>query len=237
MGKTKIEWATDVWNPITGCTKVSPGCARCYAERIALRFGTGTPYLPDKATIRFHPDRLNQPFHWKRPRRIFVCSMSDLFHEDISLWTMARIHVVMRKCPQHIFQTLTKRPWRANEFYNLFGVPSNVWFGTSVENQVWVDRRVPWLLVTPAKIRFLSCEPLLKPLNLSPFLHGLQWVIIGGESGPRARKMDPEWVRDIVAQCDEYQVPVFVKQASGPRPGQQGDIPDDLWERKAWPEA
>ncbi|MBI4311591.1 MAG: phage Gp37/Gp68 family protein [Chloroflexi bacterium] len=215
--KTTIEWTDATWNPVTGCTKVSPGCAHCYAEAITLRFRRGGPYLPGLATIRLHEDRLGQPRKWTEPRRVFVNSMSDLFHEHVPFEFVDRVFQVMADCPHHCFQILTKRPERMLEYSQRLGVsrtwPNHVWAGTSVENQYWADRRVPILREVPAPVRFLSCEPLLKPLSLD--LSGIDWVIVGGESGPKARPMRGEWVADIRHQCERAGVPFFFKQWGG----------------------
>jgi protein gp37 len=283
--RTAISWTDATWNPVTGCTKVSPGCAHCYAEAITLRFKRGGPYLPGKTTIRLHPDRLDQPLRWRRPRRIFVCSMSDLFHEDVPLSFLSRVWGIMRETPRHTYQMLTKRPERMLEWLKTLdtmrrGVCAppeseipftewflntypNIWLGVSVENQYWADRRIPLLLQTPAAVRFLSLEPLLKrlflkhewltgrmkPVSMSGAYTGfppgrtigggehVNQVIIGGESGPGHRPMDPAWVEDIAGQCRAAGVPVFVKQDSGARPGQQGRLSDDLWGLKEFPHA
>lgn len=215
--KSTIEWTDATWNPVTGCTKVSPGCAHCYAEAITLRFKRGGPFLPGQSTIRLHWKRLGQPRTWRKPRMIFVNSMSDLFHEEVSFKFIRLVFYVMEKCSRHIFQVLTKRPERMLEFSELHmrsrEWPANVWAGVSVENQYWAARRIPLLGEVPAHIRFLSCEPLLKPVTLD--LQGIHWVIGGGESGPRARPMDPSWIRDIRDQCIAAGVPFFFKQWGG----------------------
>ena len=215
--KTAIEWTDATWNPVTGCTKVSPGCAHCYAEAITLRFKRCGPFLPGKTTIRLHEDRLNQPAQWQTPRMIFVNSMSDLFHEEVPFSSVREVFEVMEACSWHTYQVLTKRPDRMLEYAeSTIGGgkwPSHVWAGVSVENQVWADRRIPILRQVPAAIRFLSCEPLLKPLRLD--LDGIQWVIVGGESGHRARPMDASWARDIRDQCLDAIVPFFFKQWDG----------------------
>ena len=213
---TGIEWTDATWNPVTGCTKISPGCAHCYAEAITLRFKRGGPFLPGKTTIRLHPDRLDQPSRWRRPRRIFVNSMSDLFHEDVPFEFVEDIFEVMSDNPRHTYQILTKRPERMLDYVewtNQREWPMQVWAGVSVENQYWADRRVALLRQVPASIRFLSCEPLLKPLELD--LSGVHWVIVGGESGPRARKMNETWVVAIKEQCLRAGVAFFFKQWGG----------------------
>ncbi len=220
-GKSKIEWTEATWNPVTGCSKVSPGCAHCYAETISRRFGhTSAPWTPDNAgeNVRLHPERLDQPLRWRRPRRVFVNSMSDLFHELVPDSFIAKVFDVMSEASRHEFQILTKRPERMAEWFDWTGLHErlpplpNVWLGVSVENQVWADQRIPFLVESPAAVRFLSCEPLLRPLDLTDYLEDVDWVIVGGESGARARPLDLAWVRDLVGQCAGAGVPIFVKQ-------------------------
>lgn len=213
--KTAIEWTDATWNPVSGCTKVSPGCAHCYAERITLRFKRGGPFLPGKTTINVHPERLKLPLSWRSPRRVFVNSMSDLFHEEVPLTFIQDVFCVMEQAKHHIFQILTKRHERLAHLAPELPWPSNVWMGVSVENQVWADRRIPCLKTVPASVRFLSCEPLLRPLDLRCHLKGIDWVIVGGESGAKARKMDPDWVRNLRDQCSAASVPFFFKQWGG----------------------
>ena len=213
-----IEWTDATWNPVTGCTKVSPGCTNCYAEAITLRFKRGGPFLPGKTTITTHYDRLDNPGKWKTPRRIFVNSMSDLFHEEVSFGFVDEVFSRMTEYDQHIYQVLTKRPERMVDYFNWTQTsdwPSHVWAGTSVESQYWADRRIPALLSLPAEVRFLSVEPLLKEVDLTPYLHMLQWVIVGGESGHRARPMKEEWAVRIRDDCVEAGVPFFFKQWGG----------------------
>ena len=215
--KTSIEWTDVTWNPVTGCTKVSPGCAHCYAETITLRFKRGGPFLPGKTTIKLHSDRLTQPLSWREPRMVFVNSMGDLFHEEVPFTFIRRVFDVFEKCQQHTFQVLTKRPERMLEFSKAVRGsqqwPANVWAGVSVENQVWADRRIPLLREIPAAVRFLSCEPLLRKVTLD--LHDIHWVIVGGESGSRARPIDHSWAIDIRDQCLNANVPFFFKQWGG----------------------
>lgn len=282
---SSIEWTDTTWNPVTGCTKVSPGCAHCYAETFAERF-RGVPGHPFEQgfDLKLWPERLALPLSWKKPRRIFVNSMSDLFHEGVPFEFIDRVFAVMALASQHTFQVLTKRPERMREYFSdevvwarievqarklhqggcracqqadwdykprphlngkvLIGPFPHVWLGTSTENQHWLDIRVPELLATPAAVRFLSCEPLLGPLDLTridlstlpphphnPIVdlnaltglvsgmdeytfgnHGIDWVIVGGESGPKARSMDVGWERSIVEQCRAAGVACFVKQ-------------------------
>ena len=208
--RSSIEWTEATWNPMTGCTKVSPGCAHCYAETFAERF-RGVPGHPYERgfDLQLRPERLEQPLSWKQPRMIFVNSMSDLFHEDIELAYIREVFKVMRKANWHTFQILTKRSERMVEVAPRLPWSDNVWQGVSVENQRWTSR-VDHLRKVPAKVRFLSCEPLLGPLRLD--LRDVHWVITGGESGPRARPMKPEWVREIRQQCEEAGVAFFFKQ-------------------------
>jgi protein gp37 len=208
--KSNIEWTEATWNPVTGCTKVSPGCAHCYAETFAERFRgvAGHPY-EQGFDLRLWPERLRLPKSWTRPRLIFVNSMSDLFHEDIPLAFVQDVFKTMKEADWHVFQVLTKRPERALELADELPWPNNVWMGVSVENQRWTSR-VDVLRRIPAKTRFLSCEPLLGPVELD--LLQIDWVIVGGESGPRARPMAAEWATSIRDQCEEARVPFFFKQ-------------------------
>ncbi len=283
---SKIEWTDATWNPVTGCTKVSEGCDHCCAERITERFGGKGSF--EKVVL--HPEKLDDPFHWRKPRRVFVNSMSDLFHDDVPDEFIAQVFAAMALSPRHTFQILTKRPGRmasllsdenddwANEVWECAaqrigadrdcapcpwwpGRPlPNVWLGVSVENQKWADVRIPKLLETPAAVRFLSVEPLLGPVDLTPvfvhpagcggtyegigFVNGthqrihrsrclnhrsrrvdrditsgateyvdrIHWVIVGGESGPGARPMHPDWARSLRDQCVAAGVPFFFKQ-------------------------
>ncbi len=208
--RSTIEWTEATWNPVTGCTKVSPGCAHCYAETFAERF-RGVPGHPYERgfDLQLRPERLDQPLTWKRPRMIFVNSMSDLFHEEVPEDYIRAVFQVMERASWHTFQVLTKRHERLAELAPLLPWPQNVWMGVSVENQRWTCR-VDALRRTPAAVRFLSCEPLLSALQLN--LEGIHWVIVGGESGPGARPMRPEWARDIRQQCESAHVPFFFKQ-------------------------
>lgn len=268
---TKIEWTDATWNPVTGCTKVSQGCKNCYAERLApkvfagqtVEFDTTPPKHPEMKASGFRPrvftdvmthaERLDAPLHWKKPRRIFVNSMSDLFHEDVPDEFIDRVFAMMALSPQHTFQILTKRPSRllqymtddggfgrwgfidgwARRFYEgehnkpfpagkiLIGPLPHVWLGVSVEDQATADERIPLLLQTPAAVRFLSCEPLLGPIDCRPAWNrglpwlrrdGISWVIAGGESGPKARPSHPDWFRSLRDQCAAAGVQFFFKQ-------------------------
>ena len=257
-----IEWTDATWNPVTGCTKVSPGCDHCYAETFAERWrGTAGHYFEGGFDVQLRPDKLDQPLKWKKPRKVFVNSMSDLFHKDIPDQYIAKVFAVMALAPQHTFQVLTKRHARmrsllsADSFYEaisnaatdlidtaravgptgigkgsvlvtrprnlwrpIWPLP-NVWLGVSVENQKWADIRIPALMDTPAAVRFLSCEPLLGPVDLAkvaptkPYWHDLiDWVIVGGESGPGARPMHPDWARSLRDQCQDTGVAYLFKQ-------------------------
>ena len=213
-----IEWTDATWNPVTGCTKVSPGCAYCYAESITLRFKRGGPYLPGKATIKTHYDRLDTPGKWKTPRKIFVNSMSDLFHEEVPFEFVSKVFGRMIQYDHHIYQVLTKRPERMLEYFaqaesKLW--PDHIWAGVSVENQFWAEIRIPLLTQLPAKVRFLSVEPLLKEVDLSSHLSNIQWVIVGGESGHKSRPMKLEWATQIRDDCLSSGVPFFFKQWGG----------------------
>lgn len=208
--KTIIEWTQSTWNPVTGCTKVSAGCAHCYAEAFAERF-RGVPGHPYQQgfDLKLWPERLELPLHWTRPRAIFVNSMSDLFHPQVPDAFITGVFQVIRAARQHTFQILTKRPERAADMSSVLPWPENLWMGTTIEKQTYEDR-IASLLRTGARIKFLSCEPLIGPLRLN--LSGIHWVIVGGESGPRARPMDPQWVRDVRAQCQDANVHFFFKQ-------------------------
>ncbi|MCW7071886.1 MAG: phage Gp37/Gp68 family protein [Methanophagales archaeon] len=223
MQYSKIEWTETTWNPVTGCTKVSPGCAHCYAERMARRLAGRCGYPADKPfKVTLHPERLDAPLRWKKPKRVFVCSMSDPFHKDIPDYFRIQMWRTMEKAYWHTFLVLTKRPQNAllwfHQIHNSdFGewppILNNIWLGVTAENQQTADERIPLLLQIPAAVRFVSCEPLLGPIDLGMYLHhGISWCIVGAESGPGARLMDENWVRRLVTQCKQSQVPVFYKQ-------------------------
>ena len=265
MTKTNIEWATDVWNPVTGCSRVSAGCDRCYAETMSRRLSHNSKYaLATKAdgkwsgVVSCHEELLDQPLRWKKPRMIFVCSMSDLFHSQVPWDFIGKVFDVMMSCPQHTFQVLTKRPgrmafWADNmaEVCRERGLPwswpPNVWAGTSVESQKYAPR-LDCLARVPAQVRFVSVEPMLGPVDLNQWLglHGnrdtdglsefdapmpepvINWIIVGGESGPGARPMDLVWARDLVGQCQQAGVACFVKQLGSEPMSGLGD--QDLYE-------
>ncbi len=207
---SSIEWTDATWNPVTGCTKVSPGCAHCYAETFAERFRgvRGHPY-EQGFDLKLWPERLELPLTWKRPKMIFVNSMSDLFHPDVRDAFIQQVFEVMARAHWHTFQILTKRPERAAEMSAGLPWPGNVWMGTSVENQRFTSR-VSSLTRTDARVKFLSCEPLLGPLCLD--LRAIDWVIVGGESGAGARPMRADWARSVRQQCMDAGVPFFFKQ-------------------------
>ena len=205
-----IEWTEATWNPVTGCTKVSPGCAHCYAETFAERF-RGVPGHPYEQgfDLKLWPARLELPLQWKRPRTIFVNSMSDLFHADVPDAFIVQVFDVMARANWHTFQVLTKRHERAAAMSDRLLWAPNIWMGTSVENQRFTTR-IAHLRRTDASVKFLSCEPLLGALRLK--LDDVDWVIVGGESGPGARPMRADWARDIRSQCEAAGVAFFFKQ-------------------------
>jgi len=281
---TKIEWCDEVWNPVTGCTKVSAGCKNCYAERMAKRLAGrfGYPPAPDQFKVTLHPELLNKPLGWKKPRRVFVNSMSDLFHEDVPFEFIDFVFLIAESTSEHIHSILTKRPdrmrmyftyvqgthlgdWNAhfdlavrglrklldnrsvglyhkklrNLSYKSDWPLSNVWLGVSVEDQKTANERLPILVETPAAKRFVSCEPLLGPVDLAEWIspcagncdgqkYPIDWVIVGGESGPGARPMEIEWAENIVTQCEVVGIPVFMKQLGG--------YPDKRNRMEEWPE-
>lgn len=204
------------WNPVTGCTKISQGCKHCYAERMAKRLtAMGSDRYRNGFEVTLHPDLVDMPRGWRQPRVVFVNSMSDLFHDDIPLAYIQRVFATMRDCPHHTFQVLTKRSERLAELAPYLPWSKNVWMGVSVED-ARVMHRVADLRSTPAAVRFLSLEPLIGPLDdLS--LDGIHWVIVGGESGPKARPMQKQWVSSILRQCRAAKVPFFFKQWGGVR--------------------
>jgi protein gp37 len=221
---TKVEWADATWSPVTGCTPVSAGCEHCYAKRLATRFphvhGTQESQWPDFIDcIPFsqpvvHRDRMDKPLHWRKPRRVFVCSMGDLFHEDVSVATALDVLRIAASCPQHTFMILTKRPERMRTvMHHVRGITENIWLGVTAENQATADARLPILREIPAALRFVSCEPLLEEVKLD--LTGIGWVIVGGETGPGARRMEPEWVYRIQDDCEGAGVPFFFKKWGG----------------------
>jgi protein gp37 len=214
MGESRIEWTEATWNPLTGCSKVSSGCKNCYAERMAMRLqAMGQERYRAGFSLAMHEDVISKPLEWRSPRLIFVNSMSDLFHVDVPYDFIKSVFDVMRRASWHQFQILTKRAERLAELSDRLDWPSNVWIGVSVESAAYVGR-IDCLRQVPASLRFLSLEPLLGPLpNLT--LEGVHWVIVGGESGPRARPIEEDWVLDIQRQCERADVPFFFKQWGG----------------------
>lgn len=261
--KTKIEWADASWTPIRArfggnvghhCEHVSEGCRNCYAESMNKRLGTGLEFKPgyrDKIDLFLDEKMLQAPLHWRKPRMIFVCSMTDLFADFVPDEWIIRILGVMAQCKQHTFQVLTKRPMRMRQFMTNLNVAltchaggngyewtiPNLWIGTSCENQPAANARIPDLLATPAAVRFVSCEPMLGPIDLQQWLKigdeysTINWVIVGGESGHGARQMHPDWARSLRDQCAAASVPFFMKQMT-----KKALIPDDLMMRE-FPEA
>ena len=230
---TKIEWTNETWNPIVGCSKVSEGCRNCYAERMAKRLkAIGKPQYQNVVDEKgwtgktVMPPSIKNPMHtMKKPRMIFVCSMSDLFHETVEESWIDAVMMTIGIAKQHTYQILTKRPVRMFQYFSSRTVPDNVWLGVTAENQAAADERIPHLLTIPAKVRFVSVEPMLGPVDVWQWLggdrdikgdhhynHGLDWIIVGGESGPNARPMHPDWARGLRDQCQAAGVSYFFKQ-------------------------
>lgn len=211
---SSIEWTEATWNPVTGCTKISPGCKFCYAERMAKRLKLmGQERYRDGFKVTLQPDVVEAPLRWRKPRVIFVNSMSDLFHKSVPDEFIADCFDVMRRCPQHTFQVLTKRATRLAQIADQLPWPDNVWMGVSVENADYTWR-IGELRKAEAAVRFLSVEPLLGPIDDLP-LDDIHWVIVGGESGPGCRPMEKDWVTSIRDQCIAADVPFFFKQWGG----------------------
>jgi len=219
--KSSIEWTESTWNPLTGCTKVSPGCKNCYAERMAKRLhAMGQPNYKNGFRLTLHPHVLPLPLQWKKPQMIFVNSMSDLFHEDVPSQFIHAVFDVMRQASWHVFQILTKRSGRLLREDPFIQWPPNVWMGVSVETNQFTSR-IDDLRGTGAPTKFISFEPLLGRIDHVD-LEGIHWAIVGGESGPRARPMDEEWVVSLRSQCSKAQVPFFFKQWGGTRKKKSG---------------
>lgn len=211
---SRIEWTEATWNPVTGCTKVSQGCKHCYAARLAKRLqAMGSPRYKNGFKVTLHYDLIDRPTKWAKPRKIFVNSMSDLFHEKVPLEFIQKVFKTMNDTPRHQYQILTKRPERALELSSSLNWTENIWMGTSIENSD-VVQRMGYLKAIPSAVHFLSCEPLLGPLN-NLDLNGIDWVIVGGESGPKARPMEEEWAISIRDQCIDQNVAFFFKQWGG----------------------
>lgn len=226
---SNIEWTESTWNPITGCTKISPGCKNCYAERLAKRLkAMGQPNYVNGFKLTLHPKTIELPLSWKKPQMIFVNSMSDLFHSDVPIEFIQKMFDVMSRAHWHKFQILTKRSERLLELDSKLTWSSNIWMGVSVENRDY-KFRIDDLRKTHAHIKFLSLEPLLGPL-IPMNLRGIDWVIVGGESGPNSRVIKPEWVMDIRNECLKKEVPFFFKQWGGVQKKKNGR----LLEGKTW---
>lgn len=211
MAETKIEWTDKTWNPVTGCTKKSEGCVHCYAEVMARRLkGMGQVKYKNAFKLTLHPEDLDEPRKWLRKHNIFVCSMGDLFHEDVPYEFVDQVMQVIRETPQHRYQILTKRAGRMEEYFKTRAIPRNVWLGVTVEVQRTLSR-IDYLRHLPASVRFLSCEPLLEDLG-DMNLDGIDWIIVGGESGTQARPMKEEWVLNVKRQAEDNDIAFFFKQ-------------------------
>lgn len=232
---SSIEWTDSTWNPVTGCTKVSPGCKHCYAERMANRLvGMGQPRYRNGFEVTLQPDLVRLPLHWKQPRVIFVNSMSDLFHEEVPEGFIADVFETMRLAHWHTFQVLTKRAERLQTLAPRLPWPVNVWMGVSLETPRYLTR-IACLRRVPAAVRFVSVEPLLDRLPALD-LRGVDWVIVGGESGPKARPMEAAWVREIRDRCTCRNLPFFFKQWGGVRKGRTGRLLDGrMWDEMPRP--
>jgi len=214
MAQSSIEWTEMTWNPTTGCNKISAGCKYCYAEVMTRRLeAMGIEKYKDGFTVRTHEDSLRTPYEWKKPKVVFVNSMSDLFHKDVPFEFIQKVFAVMNDTPQHTYQVLTKRAERLYELHHKLNWTNNIWMGVSVEDSR-VTERIDYLRDTDAKVKFLSCEPLIGALpNMN--LTNIDWAIVGGESGRKARPMQESWVWDIKQQCDQKGVAFFFKQWGG----------------------
>lgn len=232
-GQSAIEWTEHTWNPVTGCTKVSPGCKHCYAEALARRLERmGTPGYENGFGVSLMADRLDAPKKRRKPTNWFVNSMSDLFHEEVPFDFIEKIVQTIWDTPQHNYQILTKRPLRMVEFFDSRKVPANAWLGTSVEDKKYGMPRIPILKRVDAEVRFLSIEPLLENLGKIN-LHGIHWVIVGGESGPNARPISEDWVLSVRDQCVAAGVPFFFKQWGGHTPKAGGrKLQGHTWDGK-----
>lgn len=225
-GTSSIEWTEATWNPVTGCSKVSQGCKHCYAARMAKRLqAMGNSRYANGFNVTLHRDLIEAPYSWRKPRKVFVNSMSDLFHEDVPFEFIEKVFTTMADTPQHTYQILTKRTERLSILAESLNWSENIWIGTSVENEEVINR-ITNLRTVPARIRFLSCEPLIGPLDKIN-LDGIHWVIVGGESGPGARPMEADWVRSIRDQCRAQEVAFFFKQWGGVQKHRYGRVLDD----------
>jgi protein gp37 len=230
MASSSIEWTEKTWNPTTGCDKVSAGCKYCYAEVMTKRLESmGVPKYKDGFALRTHPEALKIPYSWRLPKTVFVNSMSDLFHKDVPLSFIKQVFDVMNDNPQHVFQVLTKRSDLLLAYSPELRWGHNIWMGVSVENQK-VMHRIKDLQQTGARVKFLSCEPLIGPLPKMP-LGGIDWVIVGGESGRKPRPMKEDWVLDILDQCQQADVKFFFKQWGGTNKKKAGrKLLDQTWD-------
>ena len=210
---SNIEWTELTWNPTTGCTKISDGCVFCYAYPLSLRLkAMGLDKYKNGFKLTLHPQELNKPFTWKKPKIVFVNSMSDLFHHEVPLEFIKSVFEVMNQTPQHNYQLLTKRSERVLQIADKLNWTKNIWLGVSVENER-VTPRIKDLIETPASTKFLSCEPLIGPISsLEKYIDKLDWIIVGGESGSGARRIDKSWVDIIKSTCDKHNIPFFFKQ-------------------------
>lgn len=223
MNATSIEWSSMTWNPTTGCDKISAGCKNCYASVMAQRLrAMNNPRYANGFELTLHSDKIDEPRKWKNGKVIFVNSMSDLFHDDVPLEFIKKVFKTMNESPQHVFQVLTKRSERLVELSSSLKWTPNIWMGVSIENQHVVNR-IDNLRLTGAHVKFLSCEPLLGPL-LELNLEGIDWIIVGGESGTKPRPMEKEWVEDLLNQSLVHSIPFFFKQWGGTRKKKSGRV-------------
>jgi len=234
MSKTKIEWTDTTWNPTTGCDKISPGCKYCYALIMSKRaMAMGQYKYRNNFKLTVHEFELQRPYTWKQPSKVFVNSMSDLFHEDVQLEFIKKVFIVMNDTPQHIYQVLTKRAERLEEISNELNWTPNIWMGVSIENENYLYR-MEHLKKSPAQIKFISAEPLIGPLPAMN-LNGIDWVIVGGESGPKSRPIEKDWVIDIKFQCQASNTKFFFKQWGGVQKKKNGRLLDGV-EYNEYPE-
>lgn len=211
MSTSSIEWTDKTWNPVTGCTQISAGCKHCYAAVMTKRLqGMGKPKYTNGFTVTIHPEALREPLMWKNPSMIFVCSMSDLFHKNVPFDFVDKVIETIKQTPQHHYQILTKRADRMAEYFSSRNIPQNVWLGVTVESYR-TKSRIDYIRNLEASVKFISCEPLLENLGKLNLI-GINWIIVGGESGGQGRPMKEEWVLNIKKQADELQIPFFFKQ-------------------------
>jgi len=237
---SKIEWTDATYNPVSGCTPISAGCERCFAKRMAKRLqAMGRPGYENGFDVTLHPDKLEQPLHWRKPRMVFVCSMGDLFHKDVPEEYVPQVFSVMARCHRHLFQLSTKRPERMRHMlakHFPFGIPHNIWAGVTCENQATADERIHILRDIPAAVRWVSFEPLLEPVSAN--FAGIDWIVIGCETGPGRRPCELDWVRALLAEArGPERVAVFIKKLEniyGNPTGDMGAWPKDLRVRE-WP--